>query len=369
MMSNINNASNISDIETDLETPENKSLVPARESAQPLLRLVNNLQDKFKSLPAVINSKSKLPATFDFDSMPNASQLLANRFTMSYSDESYEKSVRELSIITLGIIGFIFVSIVGWKVSREINFINGGNFIYNTGLIGGILMLLTLLYSIIKRIGFLSRKVSSSRSYYFHIICGGTGALLIMIHSSFDFRSINSNVAMFSMLLILISGALGRYLYTQFSLLLHRLYLKVKDSEPGIYKRISYYNCNAAKEITSNLSNFTNYSFNKPKNAASFIVRNISIGYLALHTYIRTMREIYRIINSASILGDFSKAEARLIKKTHKKEIGSYIADITKMGYLSLLEQLFRHWRILHVPFLYILFLTSIAHVVVVHMY
>ena len=368
-MSNINNVANISDVESDIENSNSKSMVPARESGQPLLRLVISLQDKFKSLPAVIRPKTKLPAKFDFGEMSNASNLLSQRFTMTYSSESYEKSVRELSIITLGIIGFIFVSVIGWKVSREVNFLNGGNFIYNTGLIGGILMLMTLIYSVIKRIAFLSRRLSSSQSYYFHIICGGTGALLIVIHSSFDFRSINSNVAMVSMLLILISGAFGRYLYTQFSLMFHRIYLEVKSTEQELYRNIFSYNCNTAKLVTAKLSELTQHSFNQPKNAASLLARSVSIFYYSLYTYFFSVREINKIINGASVLGDLEIADVKKLRKSHRKEIGRYVYNITQMGYLSLLEQLFRHWRILHIPFLYILFLTSIAHVVVVHMY
>jgi len=368
-MSNINNATNITDVKSDVENSNSKSMVPARESGQPLLRLVNSLQDKFKSLPAVIKPKNKLPTKFDFGAMSSASQLLSHKFTMTYSSESYEKSVRELSIITLGIIGFIFVSIIGWKVSREVNFVNGGNFIYNTGLIGGILMLLTLVYSIIKRVGYLSRRLSSSHSYYFHIICGGTGALLIVIHSSFDFRSINSNVAMVSMLLILISGALGRYLYTQFSLMLHRLYLEIKGTEQDLYRKIFCYNCNAAKRVNEKLSEFTRHSFDQSGNAINFLIRSVSIFYHSLNTYSFAIREINKIINSASVLGDLEKTDVKNLRTSHRKEIGRYVYSITKMGYLSLFERLFRHWRILHVPFLYILFLTSIAHVVVVHMY
>jgi len=374
-MSNINNVADISDIESEtgpedeIINTENKSMVPATESGQPLLRLVNTLQNKFKSLPAIINSRNKLPAELDSSNMAVASKMLSHKFTTAYSEESYEKSVRELSIITLGIIGFIFVSVVGWKVTREINFINGGDFIYNTGLMGGILMLLTLIYSIIKRVGYLSRRLSSTQSYYFHIICGGTGALLIVIHSSFDFRSINSNVAMFSMLFIIISGALGRYLYTQFTLLLHRLYLKVNQTEQAMYNNIAYYNCNAAKQVNTKLSQFAQHSFKQPENIPEVMGRYFSIISLAIYTYTVSIRDIYKIIKSASVLGDMKKDEIRRVKKEHRRQIGNYILDVSTMGYLNLLERVFKHWRVLHVPFLYILFLTSIAHVIVVHMY
>ena len=230
-------------------------------------------------------------------------------------------------------------------------------------------MSLTLLYSVIKRISFLSRRLSSSHSYYFHIIFGGVGALLIMIHSSFEFRSVNSTVAIVSMLLILVSGALGRYLYTQFSLLLHRLYLDVKKAEPALYNNIYSYNCNAAKRVNGRLSELVQHSFNQPKNFFDFLARSITVVPYGIYTYVTSLRDIYRIIRSASILGDLEKQDVRNIRKSHKKELRQYVFKIIKMGYLSLMGQLFHNWRILHVPFLYVLVLTSLVHVVVVHMY
>ena len=320
-------------------------------------------------LPAVIEKKQNLPAIPGSGNVVSASQLLSKRFAVSYSTENYEKSVRELSMVMIGIVSFILISFIGWKVSREINFVNGGDFIYNTGLIGGILMLLTLPYSIIKRISFLSRRSSSTHSYYMHIACGGIGALLIVIHSSFDFRSINSSVAIIAMVLILISGALGRYLYTHFSLLLHRMYIDVKSTEPEFYNSFSVYNCSSTTTLTQRLSNFVQYSFNQPSNFFEFLVRCFSVTPRGLYTYVVSSLDIYKIIRSASKSDQIEKQKVKETRKNHKNELREYIIKITKMGYLNLLEQLVKHWRMLHVPFLYILFITSIVHVLVVHMY
>ena len=370
-MSNINNVSNIELENINQKKTRSSSKKPIRKvsSNEPQLQLVDNAEDHKKSLPAVIEKKQNLPAILKSGDVVSASQLLSKRFSVPYSIENYEKSVRELSMVMIGIASFILISLIGWKVSREINFLNGGDFIYNTGLIGGILMLLTLPYSVIKRISFLSRRSSSIHSYYMHIACGGIGALLIVIHSSFDFRSINSSVAIVAMVLILISGALGRYLYTHFSLLLHRMYIEVKSTEPVFYESFSIYNCNSTTSLTRRLSNFVQYSFSQPSNLFEFFVRCFSVTPRGLYTYIVSSLDIYKILRSASKDGQIEKQKVKETRKYHKNELREYILKITKMGYLNLLEQLVKHWRMLHVPFLYILFITSIVHVVVVHMY
>ncbi|WP_455375464.1 hypothetical protein [Kaarinaea lacus] len=370
-MSNINNVSNIEIEKENRKKSSSSAEITIRKlgSSEPQLQLVDKEKYNKKSLPAVIEKKQNLPAILNTGNVVSASQLLSKRFAVSYSTENYEKSVRELSMVMIGIAAFILISVIGWKISREINFLNGGDFIYNTGLIGGILMLLTLPYPLVKRIGFLSRRSSSTHSYNMHMICGGVGALLIMIHSSFEFRSINSSVAIIAMVLILISGALGRYLYTHFSLLLHRMYIEVKSTEPVFYDSFSAYNCSSTTTLTHRLSNFVQYSFNQPSNLFEFLFRCFSVTPRGLYTYVVSSLDIYKILRSASKQGQIEKQKVKETRKQHKNELREYILKITKMGYLNLLEQLVKHWRMLHVPFLYILFITSIVHVVVVHMY
>ena len=368
-MSNINNVTQTNTDSTVRRQKRSSSKKTNHGSTGPLLRLVGKKKKNASTLPAVIPEKNKLPATVDFENLTSASQLLARKFTVSYSPENYEKSIRELSYIMLGLVGFILFSFIGWKVSQEINFTNGGDFIYNTGLIGGILMLLTLPYSAAKRITYLSRRLTSSHSYYMHIVCGGIGALLIMVHSSFDFRSINSSVAVAAMLLIIIAGALGRYLYTHFTMLLHRLYMDVKSTEADLYESFAFYKCEMANQLTHRLSDYVQYSFSQPRNFIGFFVRCFSVIMRGVYTYMVSSFDLYKIIRRASKQDNLNKQQTKLARKVHKRDLRDYIFKITKMGYLNLLEQMFRNWRVLHVPLLYILFSTSIVHVVVVHMY
>jgi len=336
-----------------------KSLVPVHEIEKTHLNLVNTLQEKLNSLPVL----------YDFNRVVSASHLLSHRFQLPYSQESYEKTRRELSTIMLGTIVFIFTSIVTWGMSTEINFLNGGDFIYNTGLIGGILMLMTLVHSLIKRFSVFNSLLSTTHSYYFHVFCGAIGALFIVVHSSFDFRSINSSVAMVSMMLILVAGAFGRYLYTYFTLSLHKLYVEVSKTEQALFFNISKYNCNTAKQVRAKLSKIAFRSLSPSKNATTYLARAFTSAPYALYIYISSLLDIFRIVDSATVLGDFEKEEIKKIKISHEKEIRQYVYNVTKMGYLNLFEQVFRNWRVLHVPFLYILTLTAIVHVIVVHMY
>lgn len=78
------------------------------------------------------------------------------------------------------------------------------------------------------------------------------------------------------------------------------------------------------------------------------------------------MKDIAKKMSAIPIL---SKKDARVLKRYQNKKLRQYAFQIVKMGYVSLVEQVLLHWRILHVPALYLLVLTGISHVVVVHMY
>jgi len=82
------------------------------------------------------------------------------------------------------------------------------------GIAGAVLLLLTLAYWLRKRIPFLSKRGSNKRWLEVHIFFGVLGPALITLHTSFKFNGIIS-VAYWSMLLVVLSGFVGRYLYVR----------------------------------------------------------------------------------------------------------------------------------------------------------
>jgi hypothetical protein len=80
-------------------------------------------------------------------------------------------------------------------------------------------------------------------------------------------------------------------------------------------------------------------------------------------------RDLARIIKSIAVSTDLDKKQIKSLRRNQKRQLRQYVSHSIKMGYTSLAEQLLRHWRVLHVPMLYLLTITAIGHVVVVHMY
>ena len=82
------------------------------------------------------------------------------------------------------------------------------------GVIGMLLMLVPVAYAIRKRWAPLARTGSLPRWLEVHIFCGIVGPALITFHTSFKFNGLIS-VAYWSMMAVMLSGFVGRYLFVR----------------------------------------------------------------------------------------------------------------------------------------------------------
>ncbi|MCK5377203.1 MAG: hypothetical protein KAJ97_08990 [Acidobacteria bacterium] len=82
------------------------------------------------------------------------------------------------------------------------------------GVVGLSLMVVMHLYTLRKRARWMDRMGSLTLWLEFHIFCGVLGPVLITLHTSFKFNGLVS-VAYWSMLVVMLSGFVGRYLYVR----------------------------------------------------------------------------------------------------------------------------------------------------------
>ncbi|MFI5057901.1 MAG: hypothetical protein ACHQLQ_06930 [Candidatus Acidiferrales bacterium] len=82
------------------------------------------------------------------------------------------------------------------------------------GMFGVLLFFLIYLYPLRKRWGWLGRQGNSRHWLDFHVVLGATAPIIVAFHSSFKFGNI-AGMAFWSMLVVTLSGFVGRYLYAQ----------------------------------------------------------------------------------------------------------------------------------------------------------
>ena len=106
---------------------------------------------------------------------------------------------------------------------------------YALGILGGLMMLVLLLYPVRKRLRVMRIFGPTRHWFRTHMILGVLGPLLILYHCNFQLGSLNSKVALYCTLLVAGSGLVGRYIYAKIH---HGLYGR-KSTLQELLKHVS----------------------------------------------------------------------------------------------------------------------------------
>ncbi|NOZ54725.1 MAG: hypothetical protein GXP08_16580 [Gammaproteobacteria bacterium] len=330
------------------------------------------IETKKNQRVVVPDGKSKpQPASEEKKSPPiiKATALLAAKYPSMLEDtnDNRTKSETRIVLIVASIIALIIA--FGWANWSTINFQSEGDFIYNSGLVGGIMMAVILIYALRKRVKVLRKAGNMEAWYYFHLIGGVLGPLIIVFHSSFDIKSVNSAVALFTMITIVFSGLFGRYIYTRIGYNLHRKLLAIKEFERDLLEKLRGYHSPLSDKIERRLSNFALASLTGPRSLFKLPVRLLAIRTSAMGCYVKVGLDLASMIKSEARRKGWTKDETKNRLTVEKDQLKKYINAIAEIANTHLLERVLVMWRMLHIPLLYILVITSLAHVLAVHMY
>ena len=98
------------------------------------------------------------------------------------------------------------------------------------GIVGALLLLLRYLYPLRKKWKLLSRKGKTKNWLDYHILMGLVGPVLITFHSSFKLRGV-AGFAYWSLIAVVASGIVGRYLYGRIPRKLGAVEMSVEETE------------------------------------------------------------------------------------------------------------------------------------------
>ncbi|HEY4239908.1 MAG TPA: 4Fe-4S binding protein [Kofleriaceae bacterium] len=99
------------------------------------------------------------------------------------------------------------------------------------GAIGVSLMIIAAIYPIFRRIRVFRWLASNTMWFDFHLMAGTMGPVFIIMHSALKLESLLTASAFWSMIIVVASGFLGRYLYTQVPALASGVELEELDHE------------------------------------------------------------------------------------------------------------------------------------------
>jgi hypothetical protein len=260
-------------------------------------------------------------------------------------------------LVLLSYVLVAFLIYAGWQKRMEWPLSAESGIGYALGIVGGSLMLLLLLYPLRKH-SRLMRNFGPVK-YWFkaHMLFGVLGPLCILFHSGFQLGSLNSNTALFCMLIVATSGLVGRYFYTRIH---HGLYGR-KATLHELQQHAAMLKASLNEQLAhapALLEKVTAFEARVSKQPNNLLLSFLTLLLLGLRTWF-----VYLTVTITPI-SRHAPYNRHLVR-----HIGAHLASIRKVAEFHFYERLFAIWHVLHFPLFLMLIISGVIHVIAVHMY
>jgi hypothetical protein len=272
--------------------------------------------------------------------------------------------------LTFSII-IIIVLAIGWLNRDDGGLTPESGLGYWLGIVGASLMLLLLLYPLRKRVRALRALGSVAFWFRTHMILGIVGPVLILLHANFRFGSINSNVALVAMLIVAVSGIVGRYLYGKIHLGLYGRKAQVKEilADVDALEELIGSDLPLADHVVARLNTLAQLGTNSPRGVLAGLLR---LPVISMHAHVVRAR---LIVDARQII----KVEGKRLgwsRRVRRQRLAGvvdlvtlHVAAVKKAAAFAFYERLFGLWHVFHLPLFFLLVTAAIIHVFAAHFF
>lgn len=275
---------------------------------------------------------------------------------------------------------------------------------YWVGVVGASMMLLLFLYPLRKYAGWMRRMGKVKVWFWFHLVMGVAGPWLILVHSGFHTGSVNAAVALYSMGVVVASGVIGRFLYV-------RLGGHIEEAEAALQTRwlragFAAAVCNqgpeggkadkgekadkgdkgqaaiAGQEAGAAPSVF-HYAPAVGARLKAFEARELTgepgriralrqVLLLPMQRRIalaRCLHELRAPLARRAAEGRWSADELARRRRRAERLIDQLLEAVVRVARHEAFSRVFALWHLAHLPFIYLLVISTVVHVVAVHAY
>jgi hypothetical protein len=215
------------------------------------------------------------------------------------------------------------------------------------GLVGALMMLMPFFYMLRKRVKVLKSAGTLRGWLEAHLFCGVVGPVLVTYHTSFKFNGIVS-AAYWSMVIVVLSGFIGRYLYVRIprSIRGHELTGAELDA------RAEELRVELAETLTSPAAFARLDAFERDLRARRPSFLDLFIGEIGLATRLRSLDR------------DLERAGLSLAARETAQSLARERSILLRrLVYLQRTKQLFELWHVFHLPLVYLMLVIVVAHV------
>jgi len=226
----------------------------------------------------------------------------------------------------------------------------GGSVGHKLGITGASMMVLMLLYSVRKRVGALRRLGPLSRWLDVHIYLGVFGPLLIVLHSSFKVQGLVA-LSFWSMVVVALSGVLGRYLY-----------LQIPRTRAG--EEVALADLEAEdRELSSQLR--TRFRLDETQLARLDALVAVPERTGLLGGFARLVTDDLRLRSGLRQFARSCRSVPRPVVREFERVVRQKAQAHRRIQLWDRVHELFHYWHVLHKPFALVMYLFMIVHVAV----
>lgn len=265
----------------------------------------------------------------------------------------------------LPVILFFVAIVLGWAWARrgEGDISAEVGLGYALGIIGGLMMLVLLVYPLRKRLRALRFLGKIPVWFRLHMVLGVAGPTLILLHSNFSFGSLNSTAAMLPMLVVAGSGFIGRFLYSR----IHRGLYGQKQTVRELIAEVEEIRARLSGDVAQGAAiadELTRYQAARLGGINGFLasLKRTLTGPMSRS---RLRAGLIRDFKRPAAGGSVSAPDLRLFAEA----LDRYLYSLGRAEAFTLYERMFAAWHLLHLPLFAILVLASVAHIIAVHLY
>ena len=211
---------------------------------------------------------------------------------------------------------------------------------HGLGIVGTLLMLIgVVIYILHKRYNVLGNRIRLRYLLEFHIFLCTLGPIMILFHTAFKFGGIVS-VAFWSMVAVVVSGVVGRFIYIQIPRTIEGRELnlnEIKAMQTQLSDELAS-RLGADEELSDMIANLSEHS-SSPKERR------------------RAISSIKKTLKNRSVRPKDRKSILKMVKE--EMSLAGRIERLKRM------QQLFKYWHVAHLPFALIMTIIVVLHVAV----
>jgi hypothetical protein len=258
-----------------------------------------------------------------------------------------------------------------WQVSQLKLFEASDDVSYWIAVTGASMMLVLFSYPLRKHVRFMQRLGKVKWWFWVHMFLGIAGPWLILVHSSFHIGSLNAGVALYSMVIVVVSGVVGRFIYVRVNRGLdgERMSLNALRERAGLIESDARSKLDFSPEVKARLLAFERRELHSNPSWWTHL-RQVTLLPVWHHiTRLRCALELRRRLRELATAQGWAADDLHRRQRRALRLSDRYLYAVVRVAQYIAFRRMLALWHLAHLPFVYLLIISVAVHVFAVHAY